>query len=149
MYGILNTSAYWNPWRDLDNFGNSLGKLLEIFPDVLRAGDYPPVNAYRHGDSLLFTVELPGINLDDLEITVKNDTLTLKGCRKLPEIPENASYRRQERGEGTFVRDFALPMRVEPDSVEAFYKDGILTIKAEKALAERPRKIAVKTVQNG
>lgn len=148
MYGSLKTSAYWDPWHEIDAFGSNLGKLLEIFPEVLRTGDYPPVNAYRNGDSLLFTVEIPGIELDNLEITVKNDTLSLKGNRSLPEIPQDANYRRQERGAGTFVRDIALPFRVEPDSVEAIYKNGILSIKAEKAIAERPRKISIKTIEN-
>jgi len=148
MFGTLKTSAYWDPWRDIDTFSGNLGKLLQVFPEMMRETDYPPVNAYSNGDELLFAVEAPGLEIENLDITVKNDTLTIKGERALPSLGEGASYRRQERGSGSFVRDFALPFRVDPDSVDAVYKNGILTVKAAKAQAERPRKISVKTMAN-
>ena len=144
MFGTLRTSAYWNPLRELDEFGDNLGSFLRILNDAQRQTEYPPVNTAKSDDTLLFCVELPGISPDDLEISVKNDTLILKGERKQTKLPENVTFQKQERGYGSFVRTFALPMKVAADSIDAVYADGILTIKAEKAPEEKARKIAVR-----
>ena len=140
MYGTLRSSAYWNPLRGLDTFGD----ILRLLNDAQRQTEYPPVNTAKSENALLFSVELPGISPEDLEISVKNDTLILKGERKQAKLPENATFQKQERSYGSFVRTFALPMKVAADTVDAVYADGILTIKAEKAPEEKARKINVR-----
>jgi HSP20 family protein len=87
---------------------------------------------------------LPGVNAADLEITVQNNSLILRGERKIPTEEKQVNYHRRERESGFFRRVLALPTRVQADKVEATCKDGILTIQLAKPEEIKPRKIQVK-----
>lgn len=104
----------------------------------------PAINVWEADETFFAEAELPGMSLNDLELTVAGDELTLKGTRKEPQIGE-ATYHRRERGFGEFMRTLRLPAEVEADKVEANLRDGILTIRLPKAPAARARKIEVKT----
>jgi HSP20 family protein len=105
---------------------------------------YPPVNIWEDDDFVYAEAELPGIKMENLEITVTgNNQLNLKGKRDRT-APEKVEWHRQERGFGPFERAFTLPVSVEPAKVEARLEQGVLTIKMAKAAAARPRKIPVK-----
>jgi HSP20 family protein len=108
------------------------------------SGEFPAVNVYESDDALELSMKLPGINPKDLDVTVNQDTLTLKGSREVDKAPEGAEYLRQERGAGSFVRSFALPFPVNTGEVAARYQDGILTVRLPKAESAQPRKIAIK-----
>jgi HSP20 family protein len=106
---------------------------------------FPAVNLWTGEESTIVTAELPGVVLDDLDITVVGDTLTIRGSRTRDEIGEGATYHRRERGFGRFMRVVQLPFRVEADQVEAAFKNGVLSITLPRALADRPKKIQIKT----
>jgi HSP20 family protein len=103
------------------------------------------MNVWTNEDGAVLTAELPGMNPDDLEISVVNETLTLSGNRVGDEVPENVKYHRQERRSGQFTRTFQLPFTVEVEQVEAVFKNGVLHLSLPRAESEKPRKIAVKT----
>ena len=108
------------------------------------AAAHPALNVWEDEGHLYVEAELPGMELDDLEIYVTGgDQLTLKGERKQPSF-ENGVWHRQERGFGTFVRTVTLPAHVDADKVEGRFTNGVLTVTLPKAEAARPRKIAVK-----
>jgi HSP20 family protein len=109
------------------------------------APTYPAMNVWTNEDGAVLTAELPGMNPDDLEISVVNETLTLSGNRVADEVPENVKYHRQERRSGQFTRTFQLPFTVEVEQVEAVFKNGVLHLSLPRAESEKPRKIAVKT----
>ncbi|MDQ3927619.1 MAG: Hsp20/alpha crystallin family protein, partial [Chloroflexota bacterium] len=94
-------------------------------------------------DSAIVTAELPGVVLDDLDITVVGDTLTIRGNRNRDEVGEGVTYHRRERGFGRFLRVVQLPFRVESEQVGASFKNGVLSITLPRALADRPRKIQI------
>jgi HSP20 family protein len=86
---------------------------------------------------------LPGLKLENLEITVSGDNqITLKGRRK-PIAPEGVEWHRQERGFGDFERAVMLPAGVDPAKVEARLENGVLTIKMAKTESAKPKKITV------
>jgi HSP20 family protein len=87
--------------------------------------------------------ELPGVNPADLDITSKDQSLVLRGERKIPKEEENVNYHRRERESGFFRRVVRLPSPVDPNKVEAAYKDGILTITLAKPEEIKPRQIKV------
>ncbi len=108
------------------------------------AGAYPAVNLWEDDDFVYAEAELPGLKLQDLEITVTADNqVTLKGKRE-PAAPEKVEWHRQERGFGTFERTIELPVSVDAGKVEARLENGILTIKMAKSPGAKPKKIPVK-----
>ena len=87
------------------------------------------------------SAELPGINTDDLDLTIEGRTLTIKANRAVAELEENQSFLRRERWSGSFGRSWKLPYNVDADAVTADYTDGILTVTLPRVEAEKPRKI--------
>jgi HSP20 family protein len=110
-----------------------------------RAGVFPPLNVSEDSEKLYVSSELPGIEPDDIEVHVEGDTLTLRGERKLPEAGEGVNYHRREREGGRFRRIVTLPVRIDPNGVEAAFKHGVLNIVLPKAAEARARQIKVRT----
>lgn len=103
-------------------------------------GSYPPLNAFRKGEDFVLVAELPGLDRDDLDIQVKGNTVRLSG-RKAPKYPENVGIHRRERPFGRFDRALTLPIEVDPERVQASYRDGVLAILLPRAERDKPRKI--------
>ncbi|NMA45048.1 MAG: Hsp20/alpha crystallin family protein [Lentisphaerae bacterium] len=134
----------WNPWGDLWNLHDEFNRAFGAYPWQNLSGEFPAVNVYESDKALELSMKLPGVKAKDLDISVNQDTLTLKGTRELDEAPKGAQYLRQERGEGSFVRSFALPFPVNTADVAAHYADCILTVRLPKAESAQPRKISIK-----
>ena len=104
----------------------------------------PPVDIYSTGEhALVIKAEIPGMSKDDIDITVENFTLTIRGEKKTEQTVKDDQFHRVERSYGTFTRSFALPHTVDPDKVGAEYKDGVLTIELPQREEARPRQIKV------
>ena len=106
---------------------------------------FPAVNAWEDADNVYVEAELPGLKLDDIELFVVGDELTVKGERRHVD-EEDVSYHRKERGTGCFSRVFRLPVGVDADKVEAALRDGVLTVTMPKAAEAKPRKVEVKAL---
>jgi len=134
-------------WNHLQQFQNEMNHLFDRWSDGGRGpatGTFPPVNVLEDGDAILVEAELPGLNLQDLEIYVTGaNQLTLKGERKSP-APAKGVRHRQERGFGAFVRVLTLPFPVDANNVDARPEQGVLQVKLAKHESARPRKITVK-----
>lgn len=96
------------------------------------------------GERLEFVAALPGVRMEDLELTLDKDLLTVSAQRKTS-LPEGHKAHRQERSSWQFRQSFALPVPVDADSATASLKDGILRIVLPKAPAHRPRQIKIET----
>jgi len=108
------------------------------------AGTYPPVNVWEEGDNVYAEAELPGMQLEHLEVYVADgNQLTIQGERQ-PAPPEQGVWHRQERGFGKFSRVLTLPVAVDADKVEARFDQGVLRVTMPKSEAARPRRITVK-----
>lgn len=144
--------------RHLDNLRGEFDRLFDrFFTDLpsprtvgsfLNApvGTFPALNVWEDKDNLYAECELPGVKMDDLDVTVVGNELTIKGER-LPYALEGATFHRRERGAGSFSRLLRLPVRVEADKVSAQLKDGVLTVTLPKTREAKPRKIAVKLLK--
>lgn len=106
------------------------------------AQEFPPVNLWLGENSVAVTAELPGIAPDDVDLTVRENTLTLKGERKSQD--ETSVWHRRERPNGRFSRTIQLPFRVDPEQVEARFANGLLEVELHRPEADRPRKIQIK-----
>lgn len=130
-------------WREMSRLQDEMNR---IFSSATNSSPttFPAVNVWANQESAVVTTELPGVELQDLDISVVGDTLTLRGSRNPEQLGEGDSYHRRERRSGQFVRVVQLPFRVEPDEVSATLKSGLLNITLPRAHADRPRKIQVK-----
>jgi len=106
-------------------------------------GEFPAVNVWMGDDTALLTAEIPGVDPATVEVSVKDDTVTLRGNREVERPGTGETLLRQERGAGSFVRSFALPFHVDPATVTAQYRYGILQITLPRAEADKPRRIKV------
>ena len=95
-------------------------------------------------DAVAITTELPGLAPSDIEITVKNNVLTLTGERRPPELPEGAQLHRSERSFGRFSRAIRLPFTASEERVEARFQHGVLRILVGRPEEDKPRKIHIK-----
>ena len=94
-------------------------------------------------DEIVLKAELPGIELKDVEVLIKDNILTLRGERKFEKEEKKENYHRIERSYGAFQRSFTLPATVEQDKVKAKMKDGILEVRLPKAKEAKSKKIEI------
>lgn len=135
-----------NPWGQLQQLQQEMNQLFDRWgPDGAAASQaFPASNVWEDRDALYAEMELPGQNLEDLEIYVTGgNQLALKGER-CEEVPQKAVIHRQERGLGSFTRVLTLPTPVDPEKVEARLENGVLSVRLAKHEAVKPRKIPVK-----
>jgi HSP20 family protein len=104
----------------------------------------PAVDVAEHDDAFQVKVELPGVQKDDVKITMQENILTIRGEKKQEKESRSTEHHRLERSYGSFQRSITLPASVKHDKIEAFYKDGILTVTLPKAEDAKPRQIDVK-----
>lgn len=144
-------STRWQPFSDLWSEMNRLqDEMNRVFGRRgngygVRAAGFPALDLWQDGENLYVEAELPGMDLNDLEIYVTGgNQLTIKGERKAPTV-EGGTWHRQERGYGSFSRLLELPQDVDEENVEAELRNGVLTITLPKREEAKPRKIAVKS----
>ena len=134
--------VYRDPFEELQReLEHMLGTAFE--PVGKWSGLYPPVNVFDHGDAYVVKAEVPGIDPERIEISVEDDTLTLRGERTFSDPSKSAAYHRRERGQGQFRRVVRVPGRVAGDEAKAQYRNGLLTVTIPKAKEARPRRVSI------
>jgi HSP20 family protein len=136
------TITRFDPLRDLSRF---FGDVYLRDEELTSHGNWvPPVDIYETtGRDLVIKAELPDVNREDVEVTVENNTLTLRGKKSLPTDVKEEQFRRVERRYGSFARSFTLPTTVDASKVSADYKNGVLTVKLPYREEAKPRTINV------
>ncbi len=138
-----------DPFTELEHLQRQMDNLFKNFAGAerypRRVGVYPLVNISEDPDHIYVRAELPGVSPEDLDITIKDQQLVLRGERKIPTAEKNVNYHRRERESGFFRRVLRLPAQVDPAKVEAVSKDGVLTITLAKPEEVKPRQISVKS----
>jgi HSP20 family protein len=104
----------------------------------------PPVDIYQTGDQeLVLSAELPDMSRENIDITVENFVLTIKGEKKFAGEVKEEQFHHVERRYGTFSRSFTLPQTVDAGKVSAEYKNGVLTVRLPLREEAKPRQIKV------
>ena len=127
------------PFRDFDRFMQQLLGDSGARRSVLAM----PMDAYRKGDAFLLQFDLPGVTADSIDLTVDNNTLTVKAERKAPPLSEGVEALVAERPFGAFSRQVFLGDELDTNRIEAHYDAGVLTLTIPVAEEAKPRKIAV------
>src|SRR5207249_3028190 len=134
----------WDPFRDLLNLQSDFTRLFgRAYGDEgghARTSWAPPLDIYETPDAYRVVAELPGFGPDDVDVTVNDGTLTIRGERKFYDEVNEENFHRIERRFGSFQRLVSLPSQVEADKVEASFDKGVLTVSIPKAEQAKPRR---------
>lgn len=146
MYWPTYGRMPWDPFSELRTLQREMNRLFEGASGATpgRSG-VPALNLWSNGEQAVVTMEMPGIDPKDIDISVLRDDLTVTGERKAEEPAEGVVCHRMEREAGRFVRTVRLPFEVENSKVSASYDKGILTITMPRAEATKPKRIAIQS----
>ncbi|MEN4042908.1 MAG: Hsp20/alpha crystallin family protein [Anaerolineaceae bacterium] len=134
-------------WEDMERIQRDMNRILSSYQRGVQSGaGFPAVNIWTGESGAVLTAEVPGVALEDLDISVVGDTLTLQGERKRPEIGDYVKFHRQERGYGRFSRTVQLPFPIEVEKAEAHLQSGVLKMSLPRAEADRPKRVSVHKV---
>ena len=131
-------------FRDLQREMDRLLENVNSATEGLRYGrPYPAANIYDAETEFVITVEVPGIAVGDVELSMSNGVLTMKGKRVDSEPVSADQFRRSERPGGHWERQFSLPERIQEDEIRAELKNGVLMLRLPKSPSAAPRQIPV------
>ncbi|MFP3870600.1 MAG: Hsp20/alpha crystallin family protein [Syntrophobacteria bacterium] len=105
----------------------------------------PSFDVSETDSEIIVKVELPGMDVKDIDITLTDGVLTIQGEKKREDEDKKENYHRIERTSGSFCRRISLPVELKNEAIDATYKDGVLTVSLPKAEEQKPRKIDVKS----
>lgn len=146
------TLMNWDPWRDIADlrtiynrmFGDGLTRASgegQLAP----ASWYMPVDVTETAEEFTIRAEMPGMKAEDIDITVADNQVTIKGQRADTSEEKGVNFIRSERRFGSFSRSFSLGTPVDSGNVEASYREGVLEVHLPKVQSALPRQIKVKT----
>ena len=139
------SGGHWDPWGQMARLQREADQppARQAGKFTAEAGEFPAVNIWTGDDRAVLTAEIPGVDPEAIELTVRNDTITIRGAREAEKAKDGETVLRQERGSGRFVRSFALPFSVESEEVSAEYKNGTLQVALPRAEADKPKRVAI------
>jgi len=143
--------SWWDPFRDLETIQNEMNKLFDS--SLLRFGDRnvglldgawsPAVDVYDSKDNVMVRADIPGMTKDEIDVSVRNDTLMIKGEKKQEKETKEKDFVRTERFYGSFNRAIRLPAAVDAAKVNASYKNGVLELVLPKKEESKPKQITI------
>jgi HSP20 family protein len=137
-----------SPLRDLARMEREMEDIFGRFPawpwGETERGWAPAVDLIDHKDELVLRADLPGLEQKDIEVTVQDGSLVIRGERKEEKEEKKEDYYCAERTYGVFARTLPLPTGVDPDRVKATFKNGVLEVHLPKAAEAKGRRIEVK-----
>jgi HSP20 family protein len=141
----------WEPFREVSRLRREIDRLWEDFfgPsrrafEPLAEAWMPAIDVSESEDTVTVKAEIPGMEAKDIEISMVGDTLTIKGEKKAEKEEKGESYHLVERSYGSFIRSIRMPAPVDPDKIEANYKNGVLTVTCPKREEVKPKAIEIK-----
>jgi len=137
----MSTALSLDPFNGLRLFEDAVTRLMSE-PSAGRPWS-PAVDIVETEDGLTLKADLPDVKIEDIDIRVENNTLSIRGNRKFEKDQKAKGYHRIERSYGEFVRSFALPSTVDTEKVSADYKNGVLTVALPKKETAKPRQVKV------
>jgi HSP20 family protein len=143
----------WEPFRQYSTMQDRTNRMSRLFRELLSSeapeealtttSFAPLVDIYEDEHNITLKIEVPGIDENDIDVRIENNTLTVQGERKIEKEEKEENFRRVERHYGSFTRSFTLPPSVDPGQVSAQYDKGVLNIHLAKKAEAKPKQIKV------
>jgi HSP20 family protein len=139
----------WDPFRELAEFEDEIERWFEGVGRSLRRREQgaiwaPSVDIKETDKEIIVKADLPGMKKEDIEVSLDNNILTIKGEREFEKEEKEKDYVRVERSYGSFYRSFNIGVPVKEDEIKASYKDGVLEIVIPKAEVKEAKKVEIK-----
>lgn len=142
----------WNPALELNSLQRQMNRLFDDFFGGSARSDSdqqirawaPLVDIREDVNAYYVHAEIPGVNKDEIKMTMNNNTLSIRGDKKQESENKSSNYHRLERTYGSFERSFTLPTTVKTDKIDASYLNGVLTVTLPKTEEAKPKEIQVK-----
>ncbi|MCM8772686.1 MAG: Hsp20/alpha crystallin family protein [Candidatus Omnitrophica bacterium] len=139
--------AKWNPVKEMLELKDDFDRLIDRFFsrefDIWEGARAFDVDIYEDADNVVIKAEIPGMNKEDISVTLTDDTVTISGKKAEEKKIERENYYRKEIRTGSFSRSFTLPCAVDKEKVKATYKNGILEIILPKSEKEKEKEIKI------
>jgi HSP20 family protein len=139
---VLRDVRFPDVLRDMRRAQEEMNRLFGGLRFALRS-EFPSVNIWVGADGAIVTAQVPGVSPDQLDVTVHQDTVTLRGKREPEALGSDAVVHRQERPQGPFNRTLVLPFRADAERVSARFDRGILTLELPRPESDRPRQVKI------
>jgi HSP20 family protein len=145
----------WEPAREMQTIQQEMNRLFGTFFDAPegrggRGGDggtmrrwIPAMDLVEEDDHFVLRADLPGVRDEDVNVELEDNVLTISGERKAEQEDRKEGYYRVERAVGRFSRSLTLPEGVDPDSIEAQFDNGVLTVRIPRPQERKPRRVAI------
>jgi HSP20 family protein len=154
---IMTISRRPSPFGELLSLRQAMDRLLEDsyvrprgnWSTTADGGSALPLDVSTTADALVIEAALPGVHPEDVEITVEEGTLTIRGSHREERKDGEGDYLVQEIRRGEYTRSLSLPAGLEPDKAEATFQDGILALRIPRAEQVKPRQIRINATTNG
>jgi len=146
----------WSPFREFSDLRREMDSLFDEFfgrrtlpsrmvkPSATSGTYFPPLDVYERGDEIVIKAGVPGVRKEDIEVTILNNTLTIKGQRSKDTEVREEDYHYLEQHYGSFSRSIAFPTDLDPEGMKATCKDGVLEIVIPKSKRREPKEIEVR-----
>jgi HSP20 family protein len=141
----------WDPFQDLDSIQDELNRLFgrtfsgsEKARPGVAGGWMPALDVYETADKVVVSAELPGLDPNEVEVSVEDSTLTIRGQRHFEQETDEQNDHRIERRYGSFARSIRLPQTADADTIQARFDKGLLNVEVPKREEAKPKRIEVK-----
>lgn len=143
--------SVWDAFSELEQLRKEMNRLFDFsrtsWPgestSLLDTGWSPMLDVKEKKDKIILEADLPGMEKEDIDVSVKNDKLVIKGEKKIDKEDKESDYVRSERVYGSFYREVNLPSGTDPQDIDAEYQKGVLKLTIPKKESEKPRQIDV------
>jgi HSP20 family protein len=145
----MSSLIRWEPMREMMTLREAMDRLFDdAFTRPLGMGAassaLPPIDLYHTTDEVIVKAALPGLKPDEVQISITDDVLTLRGEFKQEDQQQEATWHIREQRMGSFERSVMLPSQVQTDNAMADFENGVLTVKLPKAESVKPKTISIK-----
>ena len=146
----------YDPFRELRSLQDEMNRLFSSSfsrgsggdDQIMRGAWNPSVDIFENQNQIVLEAELPGMKSEDVEISIENNILTLRGERRFEKKDDGDNFHRVERSYGSFTRSFTLPNTVSSENATASFENGVLRVTLAKREETKARKIEIKGTEN-
>lgn len=147
LYRFLENNHPKNIWRDFDRLNDAITRSF-LEQDTAQTSHFPQLNVYTKENEAYVQAFLPGVQIEDIDLTSKENILFIKGNRKEEKLADGPQVHIREMFNGEFSRSLEFPFLIDSDNIKAEFKDGVVGILVPRREDDKPKKISIQSIQN-
>jgi len=146
LYRFLENNHPKNIWRDFDSLNDAITRSF-LEQGTQQTSHFPQLNVYTKENEAYVQAFLPGVKIEDIDLTAKENVLFIKGNRKEEKLAEGTEVHIREMFQGEFSRSLEFPFLIDAENIKADFKDGVIGILVPRREDDKPKKITIQSSQ--